>query len=109
MIRDLRDEFWKNLIVPGKADELNQELEKAIRIADFLELGELMIIDALNRKESCGAHFREESQTPDGEAQRIDSEYAYVAAWEYNGDKEPVLNKEPLNFEFVELKQRSYK
>lgn len=78
-------------------------------MADFLELAELMITDALNRKESCGAHFREESQTPDGEAMRIDSEYSYVAAWEYNGGDEPILNKEPLKFEFVELKERSYK
>lgn len=109
MIRELREEFWKELKVPGKTDEVNQELEKAIRMADFLELGELMVLDALNRKESCGAHFREESQTPDGEAQRIDEEYAYVAAWEYDGENEPLLNREPLNFEFVELKQRSYK
>ncbi len=109
LIRELREEFWKDLNVPGRADELNQELEKAGRVADFLELGELMITDALNRRESCGAHFREESQTPDHEALRNDDEYAYVAVWEYNGDQPPILHKEELKFEFVELKQRSYK
>jgi len=108
-VEELRKEFWSDLIVPGDGSELNQELEKAGRVADFLELAKLMITDALNRKESCGAHFREESQTDDGEAKRIDAEYSYVAAWEYNGDNEPVLNKEPLKFEFVELKERSYK
>jgi succinate dehydrogenase / fumarate reductase, flavoprotein subunit len=109
LIRELRDEFWSDLIVSGGADELNQELEKAGRVADFLELGELMVIDALNRKESCGAHFREESQTADHEAMRNDDEFAYVAAWEYNNDQPPILHKEELKFEFVELKQRSYK
>jgi succinate dehydrogenase / fumarate reductase flavoprotein subunit len=109
LIRELREEFWKDLNVPGRADELNQELEKAGRVADFLELGELMITDALNRRECCGAHFREESQTPDHEALRNDDEYAYVAVWEYNGDQPPILHKEELKFEFVELKQRSYK
>jgi len=108
-VEELRKEFWSDLIVPGEGLDLNQELEKAGRVADFLELATLMITDALNRKESCGAHFREESQTEDGEAKRIDSEYTYVAAWEYNGDNPPVLNKEPLKFEFVELKERSYK
>ena len=109
LVEELRKEFWSDLIVPGEGSDLNQELEKAGRVADFLELAKLMITDALNRKESCGAHFREESQTDDGEAKRIDAEYSYVAAWEYNGDNEPVLNKEPLKFEFVELKERSYK
>ncbi len=109
LIRELREEFWKDLAVPGSADELNQELEKAGRVADFLELGELMVTDALNRRESCGAHFREESQTPDHEALRNDDEYAYVAVWEYNNDQPPVLHREQLKFEFVELKQRSYK
>jgi len=109
MIRELREEFWRDLLVPGRADELNQELEKAGRVADFLELGELMVTDALNRRESCGAHFREESQTPDHEALRNDDEYAYVAVWEYNEDGPPALHKEELKFEFVELKQRSYK
>jgi len=110
MIRALRKEFWSDLLIPGTSDELNQELEKACRVADFIDLGELMVTDALNRKESCGAHFREESQTEDGEAKRIDEEYAYVAAWEFNGDENPpTLNREPLKFEFVELKERSYK
>ncbi|MFN2313492.1 MAG: fumarate reductase/succinate dehydrogenase flavoprotein subunit, partial [Bacteroidales bacterium] len=109
LIRELRDEFWNDLIVSGSADELNQELEKAGRVADFLELGELMVNDALNRRESCGAHFREESQTADHEAMRNDDEFAYVAAWEYNDDQPPILHKEELKFEFVELKQRSYK
>ena len=109
MVRELRKEFWSDLLVTGDGDDLNQQLEKAGRVADFLELAELMITDALNRKESCGAHFREESQTPDGEAKRIDSEYSYVAAWEFNGEDEPILNREPLKFEFVELKERSYK
>lgn len=109
MVRELRKEFWSDLAVTGEGEDLNQQLEKAGRVADFLELAELMIIDALDRKESCGAHFREESQTPDGEAKRIDAEYSYVAAWEYNGENDPILNKEPLKFEFVELKERSYK
>jgi succinate dehydrogenase / fumarate reductase, flavoprotein subunit len=109
MVRELRKEFWSDLLVTGEGDDLNQQLEKAGRVADFLELAELMITDALNRKESCGAHFREESQTPDGEAKRIDSEYSYVAAWEFNGEDEPILNMEPLKFEFVELRERSYK
>lgn len=109
LIRELREEFWKDLLVPGSADELNQELEKAGRVADFLELGELMVTDALNRRESCGAHFREESQTADHEALRNDDEFAYVAVWEYNNDQPPVLHREELKFEFVELKQRSYK
>ncbi|HPT11356.1 MAG TPA: fumarate reductase/succinate dehydrogenase flavoprotein subunit [Bacteroidales bacterium] len=110
MIRALRKDFWNDLLIPGSAVELNQELEKAGRVADFIELGELMVTDALNRKESCGAHFREESQTEDGEAKRIDEEYAYVAAWEFKGEgNPPELNREPLEFEFVELKERSYK
>ncbi len=109
MVRELRNEFWSDLLVPGEGDDLNQQLERAGRVADFLELARLMITDALNRKESCGAHFREESQTPEGEARRNDAEYSFVAAWEYNGEDEPILNKEPLKFEFVELKERSYK
>jgi succinate dehydrogenase / fumarate reductase flavoprotein subunit len=109
-IRDLRAEFWQDVNVLGGADELNQELEKAMRVADFMELGELMVDDALNRAESCGGHFREESQTPEGEALRQDDEYAYVAAWEYTGDgQQEVLHKEPLVFENVKLTQRSYK
>ena len=109
MVRELRNEFWSDLLVPGEGDDLNQQLERAGRVADFLELARLMITDALNRNESCGAHFREESQTPEGEARRNDAEYSFVAAWEYNGEEEPILNKEPLKFEFVELKERSYK
>ncbi|MFC7594509.1 fumarate reductase/succinate dehydrogenase flavoprotein subunit [Terrabacter sp. GCM10028922] len=110
LIRGLRDEFWRNVKVLGSADTLNQSLEKAGRVADFLELGELMCIDALHRRESCGGHFRAESQTDDGEALRHDEEYAYVAAWEWGGqDGAPVLHKEDLVYEFVELKQRSYK
>lgn len=110
LIQDLRAEFWTNVKVLGSTNELNQELEKAGRVADFLELGELMVDDALNRSESCGGHFREESATPDGEAMRKDDEFAYVAAWEYQGNNQPeVLNKEELRFENVKLTQRSYK
>ena len=109
-LADLKEEFWRDVKVPGRQDQLNQELEKAVRVADFLELGELMCRDALDRKESCGAHFREESQTPEGEALRIDEEYSYVAAWEYQGeDAGHKLHKEPLVFENVEIKERSYK
>ena len=110
MIRELQSEFWKDLNIPGTADELNMELEKAGRVADYFELTQLLITDALNRKESCGAHFREEYQTPDGEALRNDKEYAYVAAWEYAGEGKPhILHKEELKFEEVEMKVRSYK
>lgn len=110
LIRGLREEFWRNLKVLGTADSLNQSLEKAGRVADFLELGELMCIDALHRRESCGGHFRAESQTEDGEALRHDDEFAYVAAWEFTGDADrPVLHKEDLSYKFIELKQRSYK
>jgi succinate dehydrogenase / fumarate reductase flavoprotein subunit len=109
-IKVLREEFWNNLLVPGDAAELNQNLERAGRVADYLELGELMMHDALNRNESCGGHFREEYQTPEGEAMRDDENYCYVAAWEYKGDNiEEVLHKEELNFESVKLTQRSYK
>ena len=110
LIRDLREEFWRDVKVLGTNDELNQALEKAGRVADFLELGELMCIDALHRRESCGGHFRAESQTEDGEALRHDDEFAYVAAWEFGGDgNKPVLHKEALEYEYVEMKQRSYK
>jgi succinate dehydrogenase / fumarate reductase flavoprotein subunit len=106
----LRDEFWKDVNVPGSDRQLNQALEKAGRVADFFELAELMCLDALHRRESCGGHFREESQTPDGEALRDDEHFAYVAAWEYAGaEAQPVLNKESLVFENVKLSQRSYK
>ena len=106
----LREEFWRNLNVPGSADELNQSLEVAGRVADFLELGELMCLDALERDESCGGHFREEHQTADGEALRDDERFCHVAAWEYAGEgKKPVRNVEPLVFEDVKLETRSYK
>ena len=109
-IKALRKEFWENVKVLGENEEMNMSLEKANRVADFLELGELMIDDAQNRKESCGGHFREESQTPEGEAARIDDQFSYVAAWEYKGDdQEEVLHKEELVFENVKLTQRSYK
>ncbi len=109
-IPEIREEFWSNVNVPGSDAELNQALEKAGRVSDFLELGELIVRDALDRRESCGAHFREEFQTPDGEALRDDEHYAYVAAWEYKGDDNtPALHKEPLTYEYVHLAQRSYK
>lgn len=110
MIQELKAEFWSNVKVLGENEELNQSLEKAHRVADFIELGELMVDDALNRNESCGGHFREEYQTPEGEALRDDANYAYVAAWQYVGEgQEEVLHKEPLVFENVKLTQRSYK
>jgi succinate dehydrogenase / fumarate reductase flavoprotein subunit len=110
LIRSLREDFHRNVKVLGSADSLNQSLEKAGRVSDFFELGELMCIDALNRRESCGGHFRAESQTEDGEALRQDDQYSYVAAWEWAGEGEtPVLHKEHLTYEFVEMKQRSYK
>lgn len=109
-IQELKQEFWSNVIVGGQALDINMELEKAGRVADFIELGELMVDDALNRTESCGGHFREESQTPDGEAMRKDDEFAYVAAWEYQGENRPeALHKEDLRFDNVKLTQRSYK
>lgn len=109
-IRALREEFWQNVNVPGSGDDLNQSLEKAGRVADFFELGELMCVDALERNESCGGHFREEYQTPDGEAQRDDEHYSYVAAWGYRGPGNPEeLQKEPLTFNYVHPSQRSYK
>ncbi|MFG2168261.1 fumarate reductase/succinate dehydrogenase flavoprotein subunit [Micromonospora chersina] len=108
-IRTLRDEFWQRVRVPGDGEGLNQSLEKAGRVADFFELAELMCIDALHREESCGGHFRAEHQTPDGEAQRDDDRFSYVAAWEYTGTGLPVLHKEDLTFEYVHPTQRSYK
>jgi succinate dehydrogenase / fumarate reductase flavoprotein subunit len=109
-IAALRDEFWHNTIVPGVAEDYNQSLERAGRVADYFELAELMCIDARQRNESCGGHFREEYQTPDGEALRNDDEFSYVAAWEFRGDgNSPALNKEPLEFEYVHPSQRSYK
>jgi len=109
-IPKLRDEFWKNVSVPGTPDNLNQSLEYAGRVADYLEFAELLTLDALHRRESCGGHFREESQTPDGEALRDDEHFMYVAAWEFKGvGKEPMLHTEPLHFEEVHPTQRSYK
>ena len=110
MIQELRADFWKNAIVLGANEEFNMSLEKAGRVADFLELGELMVDDALMRKESCGGHFRVESQTPEGEALRDDEHFAFVSAWQYKGDNQPEeLHKEELVFENVHLTQRSYK
>lgn len=109
-IRQIREEFYKDVFVPGGLYELNPELEKATRVADFLELGELFALDALQRTESCGGHFREESQTEEGEAKRDDANFAFVAAWEWTGDPgKPNLHKEELTFNDIELKQRSYK
>ena len=110
MVQDIRNEFWRDVRIPGEANAMNQELEKALRVADFIELGELMIDDAFSRNESCGGHFREEYQTEDGEALRDDTNYAYVSAWEYKGDNQPSeLHKESLVFDNVKLVQRSYK
>jgi len=109
-IQALRREFWQDVRIPGEQNDFNPELEKAGRVADFLELGELMCRDALDRNESCGGHFREEYQTPEGEALRVDPEYTYVAAWEYTGvDNPPNLHEERLEFNNIELKTRSYK
>ncbi|MGB5159272.1 fumarate reductase/succinate dehydrogenase flavoprotein subunit [Desulfobacterium sp. N47] len=110
LIQELRGEFWNNVLVPGSGMEFNQSLEKAGRVADFLEFGELLVIDALSRKESCGGHFNEAHQTEENEAMRDDENFCFVSAWEYKGDgNDPVLNKEPLTFENVKLTQRSYK
>ena len=109
-IRALREEYWTNVTVAGTSDDINESLEKAGRVADFFELAELMCIDARDRNESCGGHFREEYQTPDGEAQRDDEHFSYVAAWGYRGDNAaPELTKEPLEFQYVHPSQRSYK
>ncbi|MBC3784900.1 fumarate reductase/succinate dehydrogenase flavoprotein subunit [Spirosoma utsteinense] len=110
LIQDLKKEFWSNVRVTGEGDEMNQSLEHAGRVADFIELGELMVDDALARNESCGGHFREEFQTEEGEALRDDANFTYVAAWQFQGENQPeLLNKEPLEFENVKLTQRSYK
>jgi succinate dehydrogenase / fumarate reductase, flavoprotein subunit len=109
-IPELREQFWRDVKVMGTGEELNQSLEKAGRVADFLELAELMCFDALERNESCGGHFREEYQTAEGEAARDDADYCYAAAWEFRGvDNTPALHKEPLAFEYVHPSQRSYK
>jgi succinate dehydrogenase / fumarate reductase flavoprotein subunit len=110
LIPALREEFWSNLRIVGGPEQLNQELERAGRVADFFELAELMCIDALARDESCGGHLREEHQTPEGEALRDDKNFSYVSAWGWNGvGKAPALHKEPLEFEHVKPSQRSYK
>ena len=108
MIRDLRAEFYNDVFVPGEVNEFNPELEKASRVADFLELGEVMMLDALDRDESCGGHFRSEYASEEGEAKRNDEDYAYVAAWEWD-EIEPKVHKEHLEFKDIELKTRSYK
>lgn len=110
MLKKLKKEFWSNVRIPGKADDLNVELEKALRLADFIEIGELMAHDSYDRAESCGGHFREEHQTPEGEAMRHDDEFSYVSCWEYQGeDKDPVMLKESLDYEFIVRQQRNYK
>ena len=109
-IPKLREEFWADVHVPGSGESLNQALERAGRVADFIELGELMCRDALAREESCGGHFREEHQHPDGECKRDDQNFAHVAAWEYQGEgRAPLRNTEALNYEFVKMSMRSYK
>jgi succinate dehydrogenase / fumarate reductase flavoprotein subunit len=109
-IRALRDEFWQNVIVPGEKNNLNPALDYAGRVADYMEFAELLALDALDRRESCGGHFREEYQTPDGEAQRKDDEFSYAAAWEFQGvGSRPNLHKEALEFHEVHPSQRSYK
>ena len=106
----IREEFWKNVSVVGGAEDFNQCLERAGRVADLLEFAEIMTLDALERNESCGGHFREESHTEDGEAKRDDANYSHVSVWEHQGDgKAPVMHKEPLSFEHVKPSQRSYK
>jgi succinate dehydrogenase / fumarate reductase flavoprotein subunit len=110
MVQKLREEFYKDVKILGTLEGMNTDLDKALRVADFIELGELMIIDALNRNESCGGHFREESATDDGEAKRNDEDFAYVAAWQHTKvTADPILHKEDLHFEAVKLTQRSYK
>lgn len=109
-IKELREDFYKNVSVPGSSSEFNEQLAKAGRVADFLELGELFAKDALERTESCGGHFREESQTPEGEALRDDKNFSFSSAWEYNGEPSKAkLHKEQLKFEAIEVKTRSYK
>ena len=109
-IPEIRAEYWQNLSIQGSGAELNQSLEQAFRVSDLIDFAELLCTDALHRTESCGGHFREESQTSEGEAKRNDQEFAYVAAWEYRGTgTAPVMHKEPLVFENVHLAERSYK
>jgi succinate dehydrogenase / fumarate reductase flavoprotein subunit len=108
-IRQLREEFWSDITIPGKVNDFNPELDKAGRVADFIELGELMCLDALQRAESCGGHFREEHQTEEGEALRHDDQFMYVSAWEFGPDYQWKLHKEPLEYDVVKPSQRSYK
>ena len=109
-ILDVKKTFWTEVFIPGSRNDLNVELEKALRLADFLEIGELMARDALNREESCGGHFREEYQTPEGEALRQDDKFSYVSCWKYQGEgQEPKLLKEKLEYEFVARQTRNYK
>ncbi len=109
-LKELKKDFWTNLRIPGNKETLNVELEKALRLADFIEIGELMAHDALDREESCGGHFRIEHQTEEGEALRHDDKFSYVSCWEYQGEeKDPVMYKEPLEYEFVVRQQRNYK
>ena len=109
-IKEIRKTFWNEVYIPGRRNDLNVELEKALRLADFIEIGELMARDALLREESCGGHFREEYQTPEGEALRQDDKFSYVSCWQYEGEgKEPKLLKEPLDYEFVVRQTRNYK
>ena len=109
LVQNIKQEFWETVKIPGEFESFNTELDKAGRVIDFIELGDLMIRDALNRKESCGGHFREESQTKTGEAKRIDDKYSYVSAWQYQKGSNPLLNKEELIFENIKLAERSYK
>jgi succinate dehydrogenase / fumarate reductase flavoprotein subunit len=110
MIRELRQEFWQNALIPGSDSDFNQSLERAGRVADFFDFAELMVIDALDRQESCGGHFNEAFQTDENEAKRDDDNFCHVSAWEFAGDdREPIFHKESLVFENVELSQRSYK
>jgi succinate dehydrogenase / fumarate reductase flavoprotein subunit len=109
-INEVKEDFWTNVRIPGKKDDFNMELEKALRLTDFIEIGELMAHDALDREESCGGHFRVEHQTEEGDTLRHDDKFAYVSCWEYRGeDKAPVMYKEPLEYEFVIREQRNYK
>jgi len=108
-VQSLKKEFWSDVRIPGTIDGFNPELDKAGRVADFIELGELMCVDALDREESCGGHFREEYQTPEGEALRDDEKFMYVSAWEYAGESNWNLQKEPLQYEVIKPSQRNYK
>ena len=109
-IKALREVFWKEVFVPGKAEDLNVELDKALRLIDFMEVGELMALDALDREESCGGHFREEHQTEEGEALRHDDKFSYVSCWKYEGEgKQPEMLKEMLNYEYTQVQTRNYK